>query len=289
MTRSSALVRLMRRTPLGEKLYLGVGYIILIAWALVTLFPLYWMVTTAIKPPSLVMALPPEWIPKQLTFENFVEMFARRPWVRWSVNSLVVAGGVTLFQLLTSSIAGYGFSKKEFPGREFIFWLYISSMMIPGFALIIPLYQLAVKLKLTNTYLGVMMPGLASSFGTFLMRQFIRTLPSELIDAAKIDGCGEIPVFWRIVLPLSLPGLAVLGIFVFMGQWGSFLWPLIVTNKDKMKVITVAVGTLGTAELRTNYGAVMAGSTYIALPMFLVFFFFSRYFLRGVTIGALKG
>jgi len=289
MTRSSALVRLMRRTPLGEKLYLGVGYIILIAWALVTLFPLYWMVTTAIKPPSFVMALPPEWIPKQLTFENFVEMFARRPWVRWSVNSLVVAGGVTLFQLLTSSMAGYGFSKKEFPGREFIFWLYISSMMIPGFALIIPLYQLAVKLKLTNTYLGVMMPGLASSFGTFLMRQFIRTLPSELIDAAKIDGCGEIPVFWRIVLPLSLPGLAVLGIFVFMGQWGSFLWPLIVTNKDKMKVITVAVGTLGTAELRTNYGAVMAGSTYIALPMFLVFFFFSRYFLRGVTIGALKG
>jgi multiple sugar transport system permease protein len=279
----------MRRTPLGEKLYLGVGYIILIAWALVTLFPLYWMVTTAIKPPSFVMALPPEWIPKQLTFENFVEMFARRPWVRWSVNSLVVAGGVTLFQLLTSSMAGYGFSKKEFPGREFIFWLYISSMMIPGFALIIPLYQLAVKLKLTNTYLGVMMPGLASSFGTFLMRQFIRTLPSELIDAAKIDGCGEIPVFWRIVLPLSLPGLAVLGIFVFMGQWGSFLWPLIVTNKDKMKVITVAVGTLGTAELRTNYGAVMAGSTYIALPMFLVFFFFSRYFLRGVTIGALKG
>jgi len=289
MAKPIRFVRLLRRIPLGEKIYLGVGYFILIVWALITLFPLYWMVTTAIKPPTFVMALPPEWIPKSLTFENFVEMFARRPWVRWSLNSVIVAGGVTLFQLLTSSMAGYGFSKKEFPGREFIFWLYISSMMIPGFALIIPLYQLAVKLKLTNTYLGVMMPGLASSFGTFLMRQFIRTLPTELIDAGKIDGCGELSVFWRIVMPLALPGLAVLGIFVFMGQWGAFLWPLIVTNKDKMKVITVAVGTLGTSEMRTNYGAVMAGSTYIALPMFLVFFFFSRYFLRGVTIGALKG
>lgn len=289
MAKPIGIVRLLRRTPLGEKIYLGVGYLILVSWALVTLFPLYWMVTTAIKPPTFVMALPPEWIPKQLTLENFVEMFARRPWGRWTLNSVIVAGGVTLFQLLTSSMAGYGFSKKEFPGREFIFWLYISSMMIPGFALIIPLYQLAVALKLTNTYLGVMMPGLASSFGTFLMRQFIRTLPTELIDAGKIDGCGELSVFWRIVMPLSLPGMAVLGIFVFMGQWGSFLWPLIVTNKDKMKVITVAVGTLGTSELRTNYGAVMAGSTYIALPMFIVFFLFSRYFLRGVTIGALKG
>jgi multiple sugar transport system permease protein len=279
----------MRRTPLGEKIYLTIGYSILVAWALITLFPLYWMVTTAIKPPTFVMALPPEWIPRELTFENFVEMFAKRPWVRWSVNSVIVAGGVTLFQLVTASMAGYGFSKKEFPGREFIFWLYISSMMIPGFALIIPLYQLAVKLRLRDTYLGIMMPGLSSSFGTFLMRQFIRTLPTELIDAGKIDGCGELSVFWRIVMPLALPGMAVLGIFVFMGQWGSFLWPLIVTSKDRMKVITLAVGTLGTAELRTNYGAVMAGSTYIALPMFLVFAFFSRYFLRGVTIGALKG
>jgi len=284
-----SFVRLMRRTPLVEKVYLGIGYVILVAWALITLFPLYWMVTTAIKPPTFVMSLPPEWIPKQVTFENFVEMFAGRPLARWTMNSVIVAGGVTLFQLVTAAMAGYGFSKKEFPGREAIFWLYISSMMIPGFALIIPLYQLAVTLKLTNTYLGVMMPGLASSFGTFLMRQFIRTLPTELLDAAKIDGCTEIGVFRRVVLPLSLPGLAVLGIFVFVGQWGSFLWPMIVTNKDLLKILPVAVGTLGTSELRTNYGAVMAGSTYIALPMFIVFFFFSKYFLRGVTIGALKG
>lgn len=287
--KTSRLMSTLRRTPVEERIYLGIGYVILVIWALVTLFPLYWMVTTAIKPPTFVMALPPEWIPKQVTLENIVEMFSGRPWVRWTGNSLVLAGGVTVCQLLTASMAGYGFSKKEFPGREFIFWLYISSMMIPGFALIIPLYQLAVRFKLTNTYLGVMMPGLASSFGTFLMRQFIRTLPTELIDAARIDGCGEIAVFWRIILPLSLPGLAVLGIFVFVGQWGSFLWPLIVTNDNLKKVLTVAVGTLGTSEMRTNYGAVMAGATYIALPMFIVFFVFSRYFLRGVTIGAIKG
>lgn len=289
MTTLRYFVQSVRRTPLVEKVYLTIGYTVLVAWALATLFPLYWMFTTAIKPPTFVMALPPEWIPKQVTFGNFVEIFGGRPWLRWSLNSVVVAGSVTLFQLLTATMAGYGFSKMEFPGREAIFWLYISSMMIPGFALIIPLYQLAVKLRLTNTYLGLMMPGLASSFGTFLMRQFIRTLPTELIDAARIDGCSEIGVFARIIVPLARPGGAVLGIFVFVGQWGSFLWPLIVSNKNRMKVLTVAVGTLGTNELRTNYGAVMAGAVYIALPMFLVFFFFSSYFLRGVTIGALKG
>jgi len=289
MGAASKLVRAMRQISLGEKVFLGIAYGVLVAWAVVSIFPLYWMVITAIKPASYVMAVKPEWIPRHITFENFVYMFGGRPWLRWTLNSLVVAGGVTVAQLLTSAMAGYGFSKKEFPGREAIFWLFIASIMIPGFALIIPLYQLAVTLHVTNTYLGIMMPGLGTAFGTFLMRQFMKTLPGELLDAAKIDGCSELGVFWKIVVPLSVAGLAVLGIFVFVGQWGAFLWPLIVSGQNLMKVLTVAVGTLGVTEFRTNYGALMAGSTYIAAPMFLVFFFFSSYFLRGVTIGALKG
>jgi multiple sugar transport system permease protein len=273
----------------GERAFFALAYLLLSAWAVVALFPLYWMVTTALKPPSIVMSLPPEWIPRTLTLANFADAFGASPVLRWTVNSFVVAGGVTLWQLLFASMAGYGFAKKQFPGKEILFWVYVSSMLVPGFALLIPLYTLMAKLGLINTYLGIAAPGLSAPFGAFLMRQFMQTLPSELIDAGRIDGCGELGVYWRIILPLAKPGLAVLGIFIFMGQWGAFLWPLVVTSSSEMRTLVVGFATLAQRELRVNYGASMAASTYVALPMLVVFFAFQRYFLRGVTIGALKG
>lgn len=275
-------------TP-AERVIFGLAYLIATAWALVSLFPLYWMVTTALKPPTTVMSLPPEWIPGRISLDNFDEAFGSSPVLRWTVNSLVMAGSVTLAQILFASMAGYGFAKKRFPGRELLFWVYVSSMMIPSFALLIPLYTLMARLGLVNTYLGLIAPGLSAPFGVFLMRQFIQTLPSELIDAGKIDGCSELGVFWRIILPLAKPGLAVLGIFVFMGQWSAFLWPLVVTNQTDMRTLMVGFATLANRELRVNYGALMAASTYIALPMLIVFFAFQRYFLRGITIGGIKG
>jgi multiple sugar transport system permease protein len=273
----------------SERVFFAVAYLLLSAWAIVALFPLYWMVTTALKPPSIVMSLPPEWIPRTLTLANFADAFGASPVLRWTANSLIVAGGVTLGQLLFASMAGYGFAKKQFPGKEILFWVYVSSMMVPSFALLIPLYTLMASLGLINTYVGIAAPGLSAPFGAFLMRQFMQTLPSELVDAGRIDGYGELGVFWRIMLPLAKPGLAVLGIFVFMGQWGAFLWPLVVTNSSDMRTLVVGFATLAQRELRVNYGASMAASTYIALPMLVVFFAFQRYFLRGVTIGALKG
>jgi multiple sugar transport system permease protein len=273
----------------GERAFFALAYLLLSAWAVVALFPLYWMVTTALKPPSVVMSLPPEWIPRTITLANFADAFGASPVLRWTVNSFVVAGGVTLWQLLFASMAGYGFAKKQFPGKEILFWVYVSSMLVPGFALLIPLYTLMAKLGLINTYLGIAAPGLSAPFGAFLMRQFMQTLPSELIDAGRIDGCGELGVYWRIILPLAKPGLAVLGIFIFMGQWGAFLWPLVVTSSSEMRTLVVGFATLAQRELRVNYGASMAASTYVALPMLVVFFAFQRYFLRGVTIGALKG
>ncbi len=281
--------RFMRRSSPGEKVFHFFAYLFLVIWAIVSLFPFYYMIVTALNPPSFVQSVPPELLLRTISSANIVELFGGRPWLRWTINSAITTGGVTLAQCITASMAGYGFAKKEFPGREAIFWLFMSSMMIPSFALIIPLYRLTVAFRLTNTYLGIMVPGLSTAFGTFLMRQFMRTLPNELIDAARIDGCSEIAAFVKIILPLSLPGLAVLGIFVFVSEWGAFLWPMIVAGRDDMKVLTVAVATLGRSELRTNFGAVMAGSSYIAIPMFIVFFTFARYFLRGVTIGALKG
>ena len=281
--------RSWRESSWGERVFFFFAYLVASAFAIVSLFPLYWMVTTAIKPPTNVMSLPPEWIPTSFTLDNFREAFARNPVLRWTFNSLIVAVGVTAFQLIFATMAGYGFAKKSFPGREILFWLYISSMMVPTFAIIIPLFTLMADYGLVDTYWGLIAPGLSAPFGVFLMRQFIQTLPTELIDAAKIDGCGEFRVFWDIILPLAKPGLAVLGIFVFMGQWSSFLWPLIITNSNDMRTLMVGFALLANRELRVNYGAMMAAATYMALPMLVVFFAFQRYFLRGITIGGIKG
>lgn len=278
-----------REATLGERIFLIFSYIILIGWAVVSLFPLYWMVTTALKPPTVVMSLPPEWIPTSVSLDNFREAFANSPVARWTLNSLFMALAVTAFQLLFATMAGYGFSKKRFPGRELLFWVYVSSMMIPGFAMIIPLFTLMTKFGLVNSYVGLIAPGLSAPFGVFLMRQFIQTLPTELIEAATIDGCSELGVFTKIILPLSKPGLAVLGIFVFMGQWNSFLWPLIVINSSEMMTLTVGFALLANRELRVNYGALMAAGTYMALAQVIVFFSFQGYFVQGITVGGVKG
>jgi multiple sugar transport system permease protein len=288
-SRFARLTRGWREATPGERIFLLVAYIVLSTWAVVSIFPLYWMVTTALKPPTTVMSLPPEWIPTSVSLNNFYEAFANSPVARWTFNSLLMALAVTAFQLLFATMAGYGFAKKTFPGRELLFWVYVSSMMIPGFAMIIPLFTLMTRLGLVNSYLGLIAPGLSAPFGVFLMRQFIQTLPTELIEAATIDGCSEIGVFRRIILPLSKPGLAVLGIFVFMGQWNAFLWPLIVISSSEMMPLTVGFALLVNRELRVNYGALMAAGTYMALAQVIVFFAFQPYFVQGITVGGLKG
>ncbi|MEX1019358.1 MAG: carbohydrate ABC transporter permease [Litorilinea sp.] len=285
----SRMRRSWREATPAERIFMFIAYIVLSSWAFVSLFPLYWMVTTALKPPTIVMSLPPEWIPTDISLNNFREAFANSPVLRWTLNSLFISVLVTLFQLIFASMAGYGFAKKQFPGREIIFWAYVSSMMIPGFALIIPLFTLMTEFGLVNTYTGLIAPGLSAPFGVFLMRQFIQTLPTELIEAATIDGCSEVGVFTHIILPLSKPGLAVLGIFVFIGQWNAFLWPLIVVNSADMMTLTVGFALLANRELRVNFGAMMAAGTYMALFQIFVFFAGQRYFVQGITVGSIKG
>ncbi len=285
------MIRTLRDSTPAEKVILIIAYVALTAWAVVSLFPIYWMVTTAFKPPSTVMSLPPEWIPSSISLENFSEALLGYPVIRWTLNSVIVAGAVTLAQLLFSTMAGYGFAKRRFHGRDLIFWVYLSSMMVPGFALLVPLYTMMAGWHLINSYVGLIAPGLTAPFGAFLMRQFIQTLPNEVIAAGKIDGCSEIDLFWRIIVPLAKPGIAVLGIFAFVSQWNAFLWPLIITSTADMRTLVVgfAIVQSSQSELHTNYGATMAASTYMAIPMLIVFFAFQRYFLRGITIGALKG
>lgn len=264
------------------------SFLILAALAGAAVIPLYWMVVTAFQQPTLTMTFPPEWFPSNPTWANF-QRFLERPHVwRWMLNSLVVAVSVTGVQVFVSVMAGYAFAKKEFPGKDLLFWSYVGSMMVPSQVTLVPLYIIMSKLGFIDTFYGLIFPAIAGPFGVFLMKQSMSTLPTELIEAAKIDGSSEWGTFTRIILPLSKPGLAVLGIFTFVGQWNEFLWPLIITNSSAMRTLPIGL-TLLQEEVPMQYGLLMAGATVAAIPMIVIFFSFQRYFLRGVTMGALKG
>jgi multiple sugar transport system permease protein len=265
-----------------------VTFMFLLILALAAIIPLYWMVVTAIQRPSLTMQFPPEWIPSEPTLDNFRRFF-QRPYVwNWTINSIIVAVTVTILQIFASALAGYTFAKKRFIGSQVLFWLYVGSMMVPDQVTLVPLYLLMSKLGFLDSFTGLILPGLAGPFGVFLMKQYISTLPSELIDAAKIDGCSEWGIFQKVVLPLSKPGLAVLAIFTFVGQWNSFTWPLIVTSSSAMRTLPVGLALLQ-EEVPMQFALLMVGATYAAIPMLIVFLSFQRYFLEGVTVGALKG
>lgn len=264
------------------------AYVVLTLWAMWALLPLFWMVSTSFKEVRAAIQIPPEWIPSHPTLINYERLFARAPAFRWFANSAIVAVAHTVSMLLFCSMAGYAFAKKEFPGKTAIFWTLLSTMMIPGMVLLVPLFLLVSKMGLMNNYGGLILPGLVGAFGVFLMKQFIGTLPNELLDAARIDGASEFGVYSRVILPLSKPALAVLGIFSFMGAWNDFLWPLLITQSKDMRTLAVGLATLQ-QESMTDFGLLMAGSTFAAVPMIIIFFAFQRHFLKGLTIGALKG
>ncbi len=266
-------------------------YAVLVALALVGVFPLYWMFVTSFKHATLVISMVPQIIPLPPTVDNFKRILNGYLVMRWTLNSILVAVVPLLPYLFFTNLAGYVFAKKKFPGSGFLFWLIVGTMMIPFEILMIPLFLLVAGIGLTNRYLGVMLPLFLGPYGVFLMRQFAVSIPSELLDAAKIDGCHEIGVFTRIVLPLSRPAWGVLGILGFVGNWNLFLWPLIVTTSNEMETIQVGVSTLTTAVRTgfTDYGLIMSGAVFAAVPVIVVFFLFQRYFVRGITIGALKG
>ncbi|MGB4338182.1 MAG: carbohydrate ABC transporter permease [Bacillota bacterium] len=262
--------------------------LIVTALAIMSLMPLYWMVSTAFTQPTLVVKMPPDLIPSRPTLHNFRDLFTRRLLGRWTLNSAIVAVSVTVAQLFVASLAGYAFAKKEFIGRNLLFWLYIGSMMVPGQVTLIPRYILMARMHLTNTYAGLILPSVAAPLGVFLMKQFMQTIPGEIIDAGRIDGASEFGVFTRLIVPLSKPAMAVLGIFTFVGEWNDFLWPLVITNSSEMRTLQVGLAMLQ-EEVPMAFGTLMAGATYAAIPITLVFLLFQRYFLKGLTVGALKG
>lgn len=265
----------------------GIVYAALIAFAFVTLMPLVWLLSTAFKPNALVMEMPPKIIPNPFTLHNFVAFFRQMNVWRWILNSAVVVTLVTCGHVLFYSMAGYAFAKMNFPGRRILFWIVLATLTIPLQVIVVPLYKMMVDLAWVNTYWGLILPSLVGPASLFLMKQFMSTLPSSLIDAARVDACSEWRIFWKIVVPLAKPGIAVMGIFTFMGFWNSFFWPLVVTQTREMRTLTVGLTMVRYAQF--DYGTLMAGSVVAAVPMFIVFLAFQKYFLRGLTIGAVKG
>jgi multiple sugar transport system permease protein len=252
------------------------------------------MFKTSLEPSQIVVNVPPTLLPRQPSLDNFVKLFTTLPMDRWFFNSTFVTAVRTIATLLFASMAGYSFAKLRFWGRDVLFWAMLMVVMVPGFLTFLPLYRLMRELGWYDTYLALIVPGITGgAWAMFLMRQFIRTLPSELIESARMDGASEPAIFFRIILPLSTPGLAVLGIFTFMGNWNNLIWPLLVIESKELYPLTVALAFIrsGSAAFttRVDISLLMAGSVVVAIPMIVAFIAFQRYFLQGLTIGALKG
>ena len=270
-------------------------YFFLTVWAFLCLFPLYWMIKNSFEPNKLIGLWPPAVLPNwnQLSFNNYLSLLRRFPLVTWFLNNLVVAVVRTAGAIFFGSLAGYAFAKLRFFGREVIFWILMPVLMVPSFILIIPQYQLIYSLGWIDTYWALIIPGITGGvWAMFLMRQFMHTIPNELIESARIDGASEFLIFQVIVAPLAVPGMAVLGIFEFIGNWNNFLYPLIVTTDKMMRTLPVGLSVLAspadTGQV-VPIGEIMAGAAIAAIPMIIVFLFFQRYFLKGITVGAIKG
>lgn len=274
---------------LREGVRLTLLYLVILIMAALTLVPFLWMISTSLKVRDQLYAFPPEWIPNPVTFESYRVLFDPLPFDTFFFNSLKVALLSLFGTLLTCSLAAYAFARLRFPGREAIFALLLTTMMVPAQVLLLPLFILYQNIGWLDTHYPLWVPSFfGSAFGTFLLRQFFLSLPTELTDAAKIDGCSHLGIYWRIILPLSGPGLATLGIFTFMGSWNSFLVPLIVINKIDLRTVPLGLAALqGSNEIRLN--AVMAASTLSILPILIVFFFAQKYFVQGVVLTGIKG
>jgi ABC-type glycerol-3-phosphate transport system permease component len=264
-------------------------YVAILVMAALTLVPFLWMLSTSLKVREQLYAFPPEWIPAPVSFESYRVLFDPLPFDVFFLNSLKIAFLSLSGTLLACSLAAYAFARLRFPGREAVFALLLTTMMIPSQVLLLPLFILYKNIGWLDTHYPLWVPSFfGSAFGTFLLRQFFLSLPTELTDAAKIDGCSHFGIYWRIILPLSGPGLATLGIFTFMGSWNSFLVPLIVVNKIDLRTVPLGLAALqGSNEIRLN--AVMAASTLSILPILLVFFFAQKYFVQGVVLTGIKG
>lgn len=263
-------------------------HFILIPAALTMVIPFVWMVSTSFKEASDIFTFPPSLLGKVVTMENYKWLFEKVTFMRYFFNSLKVAGIVTICQLFTSSLAGYVFARLRFPGRDKLFLLYLATMMVPGHVTLIPNFILFRILGIVDTHYALILPAIATAFGTFFMRQFFQEIPDELEQAAKVDGCSLFGIYWRIYVPLSKTALVTLGIFTFNGVWTDYLGPLVYIITPERMTLTVGVAALqGT--YATNWGVLMAALTVSVLPVLIIFLAAQDVFVKGIALTGIKG
>ncbi len=255
---------------------------------LVTAVPFVWMVLSSFKPEREVRSVPPSFWPEKVTLDNYDRLFTQLDFPTYFLNSAIVAVAVTLGNLAFCSMLGYALAKLEFRGRRLLFAIVMGTLMVPGVVTFVPLFVLTTNLNLTNTLPGMILPFLAGPFGVFLMRQYIQRLPDELIQAARVDGAGEIRIFTSVILPLCGPALATLGVLTFLTSWNNFLWPLVVATQEDKYTLPVALALYATGQNATQYGLLLAGSVVVVIPVIVLFLVLQRFIMQGIAMTGIK-
>lgn len=265
------------------------GYTILIIGAISMLAPFLWMVSVSFMSDSQIFSYPPKFVPNPFITSNYEHVFIQLPVFRFFLNSLFVALLTTIFQVLFSSMAGFAFARSRFRYKDFIFFIFLVTMMIPPQVNIIPLFFLMRELNWIDTYQALILPGIFGGFGVFLMRQWFKGMSSEIEDAARIDGCNFFEIFFKIALPLSIPALVTLGLFTFITSWNSFMWPLIVTNSPEITTLPVALAQFkGSFRETVMWGELTACSVILSLPVIIIFLLGKKYFINDMLAGGIK-
>ena len=273
----------------GSWFGVALGYLGMLLCLLLIGLPVYWMIIGALKGTMEVYRVPPTWIPLQPTFSNFTEAWNSAPFGRYYINTIITTILGSGFEILFAITSAYAFVFLRFPKRDWIFLVLLAALMVPGQITILPNYLTVARLGWINTYLGIVVPGASVAYGTFLLRQYYKTLPIEVLDAAKVDGAGHLFTLWAIVLPLAKPAIISFALLSIVSKWNDFLWPLIVTNTKMMRVLPIGIYWLRVEEGAINWGVVMSGTLFVVLPVVLVFLYAQRYIVDGIAAGAVKG
>lgn len=280
------------RPPAKTARQITLRWIILLAvacGAITIFFPFFWMAVTSLKTAPEIQRVPLQVAPDDwLNFRNYAEVFKREPFMRFLLNSAIVSSIAAVSSVIVSSLAGFGFAKYRFPGRDFLFLAIVGILMVPFQSVVVPLYEWMNRLGLLDTYAGIVAPDLVSVFGVFLMRQAIETIPNDYIDAARIDGCSELRIFFSLILPSIKPAMATLLIIKFMWSWNEFFWPMVVTTSPQMKVVTLGL-TSFTNMYFIEYNLLTAAAVISILPILVIFVTLQRWVVQAVVMSGLKG
>ncbi len=261
---------------------------LLIAGSAVMLLPFFWMLSTSLKYPPEIFTYPPTWIPNTIAWDNYPNALTAVPFDRYYLNSLIIAVSVVFLQLTTSSLSAFAFARLRFAGRDKLFTVWLATLMIPFPVLLIPNFVIVRSLGWYDSYQALIIPPAFSAFSTFLLRQHYRGIPLEMDDAARIDGASSFRIWWQIMLPMSKTTLAAVAIFVFLGSWNEFLWPLVITYRDEMRTIPVGLSKFQ-GQFNTRWELLMAGAVTAMLPILIVYMMAQKWFIRGITITGMGG